>query len=88
MAFNSTNTFDNTFVGVLSELSNSFVAAISDILNAAATIFGSAYTTVKIWNNRTTQRAHLLDLSNAQLDDIGLNRGDAMIEAAKPFWRA
>lgn len=87
MAVKSTHTFDNTFAGVLSELSNSFVAAVSDILSAAISLVGSTFTMLKVWNERITQRTHLLDLDNSQLDDIGLNRGEAMMEAGKPFWR-
>lgn len=39
------------------------------------------------WHERSRQRSHLLELDGSLLDDIGLNRGDAIGEAMKPFWR-
>lgn len=32
------------------------------------------------------QRQHLLQLDARALDDIGLNRADALAEAARPIW--
>ncbi len=87
MAVNTTNTFDNTFVGVMFELSNTLVAAVSDVLSGAATVGNSVFTTLNIWHSRQVQRKHLLDLDDRQLDDIGLNRGQALIEAGKSFWQ-
>ena len=39
------------------------------------------------WAERRRERRALLRLSDAMLKDIGLGRGDAFREAAKPFWR-
>lgn len=39
------------------------------------------------WAERRLERRALLRLSDAMLKDIGLGRGDAFREAAKPFWR-
>lgn len=44
--------------------------------------------TIRSWRSRARQRAHLLNLSVEQLDDIGVDPEAARAEAAKPFWRA
>ena len=57
-------------------LSSAFVNAIKDLLGTYAT-----------WRGRIETRAHLLDLDDRLLRDIGISRYDAIKEAAKPFWR-
>ena len=42
---------------------------------------------LEAWAERRRQRWALLRLSDAMLKDVGLGRGDAFREAAKPFWR-
>ena len=37
---------------------------------------------------RAKQRRQLLNLSDEQLDDIGITRAEALEEANKPFWQA
>lgn len=44
-------------------------------------------TTIVVWNNRAKQRAGLKNLDHHMLNDIGLTRDEADIEAAKPFWK-
>ncbi len=39
------------------------------------------------WHNRQQQRRALMQLDDRMLRDIGVSRGDAENEAAKPFWR-
>ena len=39
------------------------------------------------WAERHRERRALLGLDDAMLKDVGLGRGDAFREAAKPFWR-
>jgi uncharacterized protein YjiS (DUF1127 family) len=39
------------------------------------------------WHARARDRAHLASLDARLLNDMGLTRGDAMREGAKPFWR-
>ena len=41
---------------------------------------------VRTWISRSRQRQHLADLDNHLLEDIGLTRKQAEVEAAKPFW--
>ena len=40
------------------------------------------------WQERATQRHTLATLDDRLLEDMGLDRGAAAAEAAKPFWRA
>jgi len=43
------------------------------------------------WRQRVRQRAllgRLIETSPHLIDDIGLNRADAALEARKPFWQA
>jgi len=39
------------------------------------------------WQQRSSERHHLGQLSDSLLADIGLNRADVEMEASKPFWR-
>jgi uncharacterized protein YjiS (DUF1127 family) len=43
---------------------------------------------VRTWYRRSRERQALAALSDLELRDIGTNRGDALTEASKPFWRA
>jgi uncharacterized protein YjiS (DUF1127 family) len=40
-----------------------------------------------LWSARAAQRRSLAELPDALLRDVGLTRGQAGAEAAKPFWR-
>jgi uncharacterized protein YjiS (DUF1127 family) len=40
-----------------------------------------------LWLRRARTRRQLDSLSDHELRDLGLDRGDAVVEAAKPFWR-
>jgi len=48
---------------------------------------GQLVTLLNIWYQRSRQRQQLAQLSDRQLDDIGLDRAAALAEAAKPFWQ-
>ncbi len=39
------------------------------------------------WHDRSVQRRMLAGLSDYQLHDIGLSRGQVFHEIEKPFWR-
>ena len=45
-------------------------------------------TTVVAWQQRYEMRRHLLEMEDRLLDDIGMSRAQARLEADKPFWRA
>ena len=49
---------------------------------------GHLVTLLNTWYQRSRQRQQLAQLSDRQLDDIGLDRTTALAEAAKPFWQA
>ena len=42
--------------------------------------------TLQEWRTRSRGRRDLLDMEDHRLDDIGIDRSDALQEAAKPFW--
>ena len=44
--------------------------------------------TLGLWLARQRQRRRLAELTRAELEDIGISRGEALAEARKPFWRA
>ena len=43
--------------------------------------------TIKKYNSIAKQRQALLNLTDEQLDDIGVSREEAIQEAGKPFWK-
>jgi uncharacterized protein YjiS (DUF1127 family) len=42
---------------------------------------------VSVWHRRARQRSELAGLSDRELRDLALTRGQADYEARKPFWR-
>jgi len=42
--------------------------------------------TLRAWMHRSRQRRRLAELTDRELDDIGISRDAAMREAGKPFW--
>ncbi len=46
------------------------------------------FQTLVTWQQRSTERQHLANMSDFYLKDIGISRADAETEAAKPFWQA
>ncbi|MFC3230113.1 DUF1127 domain-containing protein [Marinibaculum pumilum] len=42
---------------------------------------------MRIWRNRSRERAELAHMSDLDLADIGVSRADAEAEAGKPFWQ-
>ena len=45
------------------------------------------FSLVLLWQERAHTRRQLRELDEHALHDIGLSRGEALHEAAKPFWR-
>jgi len=41
---------------------------------------------LRLWGQRRRTRLHLLNLSDHQLEDLGLTRAAAQEEAMRPFW--
>lgn len=50
--------------------------------------FTAAYRVFATWMERHEQRARLVEMDSRMLRDMGLDKVDALNEAAKPFWRA
>ncbi|MGH1452953.1 MAG: DUF1127 domain-containing protein [Paracoccaceae bacterium] len=61
--------------------------ANSPRLPALARVALAVAVTVTKWDARYRTRKQLARLSPEQLDDIGMTRGQAYTEAARPFWR-
>ena len=51
-------------------------------------VFSATIRTLKTWAQRAHQRRQLVQLTVAQLDDMGISTKDAEVEANKPMWRA
>lgn len=47
-----------------------------------------AWAVLKVWQRRSRDRAHLAQLDDRMLDDIGLTQDQAHRIARKPFWKA
>ena len=45
------------------------------------------FSTLRHWQHNYASRRQLAQLSQVQLKDIGINRSEALEEAAKPFWK-
>ncbi|MEM1049032.1 MAG: DUF1127 domain-containing protein [Pseudomonadota bacterium] len=54
---------------------------------AGATRIARTLKIIRQWSERATQRRHLARLTPEALEDIGISREAAAVEAAKPFWR-
>ena len=47
----------------------------------------SFFNTLLLWQERASQRRRLAELDGHMLKDLGISRGEAQAEAAKPFWQ-
>ncbi|MCC1492656.1 DUF1127 domain-containing protein [Cognatishimia sp. F0-27] len=62
---------------------NATSAATLFVEPSSQPVFGK----IGFWIARARQRRMLSTLDRARLDDIGVSPAEAMIEAAKPFWK-
>ena len=62
-------------------------SAAGSVARPVRQTLGAAAGLLAAWAERHRQRRALLRLDDGMLKDIGLGRGDAFREAAKPFWR-
>ena len=51
-------------------------------------VFSQIIETLRVWQERRQERSRLAELTDRDLHDVGLSRGDIFFEAEKPFWRA
>ncbi|HEY9567870.1 MAG TPA: DUF1127 domain-containing protein [Thalassobaculum sp.] len=54
---------------------------LEQILSAPFSVFAT-------WGERLKQRAMLAEMDDRMLQDIGVSRAEAAVEAEKPFWTA
>lgn len=57
-------------------------------VTAGKPFFAEMINTLWLWGERSARRRQLKELTQRQLNDIGVSREAAVQEAAKPFWRA
>jgi uncharacterized protein YjiS (DUF1127 family) len=61
--------------------------AWGNLWNALQLALLASLATVVLWQERSRQRAHLADLPERELKDMGMSRSDAIREAGKMPWR-
>ena len=54
----------------------------------ALAVFFSLVEPLLVWEQRLCQRRQLAAMDDRLLQDMGISRADALVEAEKPFWRA
>lgn len=60
---------------------------VSDLIEQAVDLLRRGLAEWRIWRRRSRERAELRGMSERELSDIGLSRGDVFYESAKPMWR-
>jgi uncharacterized protein YjiS (DUF1127 family) len=55
-------------------------------LRGAGSFLMRLWAHVRLWRQSRRTRLHLLELSDHQLEDLGLTRAAAREEAMRPFW--
>ncbi len=56
-------------------------------LRMPARVLGRVFDTIGLWQGRAVMRAHLLEMDDRLVRDIGLDRVQIRREATKPFWK-
>ena len=74
----------NDTLGIREDISAATYSLIQRVESVAGTLVG----TLAVWVQRYRSRSELAQLSQRTLADVGLTRGDVLIEMNKPFWRA
>lgn len=65
---------------------NKAVGHMVPAIAVAGNFLMSIVTRVKRWNQLSSQRAQLAQMSDQMLSDIGISRADALQEASRHFW--
>jgi uncharacterized protein YjiS (DUF1127 family) len=71
-------------IALENEVSNYSAEPMAQVMHKLA----AARQTIRTWRDRASTRRSLRELSLEMLEDIGVEQGEAMFEARKPFWRA
>ncbi|MBX3453063.1 DUF1127 domain-containing protein [Ferrovibrio sp.] len=74
------------YLGPAERLGSTLGRAIDKSLAALAGMASTIVYGLLAWQRRAEERAVLAGLSERQLKDIGLSRGDIAAESGKPFW--
>ncbi len=75
-------------VGIQTQImQNQFLSSPSDAASGKC-LFDHTIIVLQQWRERAKQRRHLATLEPRELSDVGISSKAAIMEAAKPFWRA
>jgi len=74
------------YLGPAERLGSALGRAIDKSLTAIAALASAMIYGLLAWQRRAEERAVLAGLSEYQLKDIGLDRGQVVLESSKPFW--
>ena len=55
---------------------------------AVSSPFSGILGTLRLWHQRTMERAMLAHMSQRDIADMGMSEADVRYEIDKPFWRA
>jgi uncharacterized protein YjiS (DUF1127 family) len=70
---------------IITPRASEIAAAIGDFLGA---VLVRSADLLLLWQERATQRTNLAHLDAHLLRDMGLSRGDVLVEVEKPFWQS
>lgn len=74
------------YLGPAERLGSALGRAIDKSFAASAGLASSVIYGLLTWQRRAEERSVLAGLSDYQLKDIGLSRGQVTAESSKPFW--
>lgn len=66
---------------------NTGIFATESLATAIFSLPVQIFNVLLVWQERATTRAGLRDLDARFLEDVGLSKHEAYIEARKPFWK-
>ena len=67
---------------------DSFLDRAASRRPAVASPFSGILGTLRLWRQRTMERAMLAHMSQRDIADMGMSEADVRYEIDKPFWRA
>lgn len=68
--------------------SDSFLGTAAARRPAVSSPFSGILGTLRLWRQRTMERAMLAHMSQRDIADMGMSETDVRYEIDKPFWRA
>ena len=67
---------------------DSFLDRAAERRPEVASPFSGILGTLRLWRQRTLERAMLAHMSQRDIADMGMSESDVRYEIDKPFWRA